>query len=136
MKYIFRISSIIFRISLLLVPIVAFIASILVGAAGHSSNFKKTDDLLFVFCITTFIVLTFYENLKKETQSRVPFLLALILTLISFVFLIYFIVDTFFISEYKNESNPIFNGLLGFFSVINFVVLAGLLFDRKTLRTS
>ena len=70
MKYVFRVSSIIFRTGLLLVPLVTCIASIFVGAAGHSSNFKKTDYLLFVFCITTFIVLTAYENIKKKTKSK------------------------------------------------------------------
>lgn len=133
MKYVFRISSIIFRTGLLLVPIVAFIASALVGTAGHSSNFKKTDYLLFVFCITTFIVLTVYENIKKKEKTNVIFLLALVLTLISAVFLIYFIVDAFFLNEYKEESNPVYNGFLGIFSVINFIVLAGFFLDKRTL---
>lgn len=48
MKFIFAISSIIFRVCLLLVPVGSFIALIFVGTAGHGYQFKKTDYLLFV----------------------------------------------------------------------------------------
>ena len=138
MKFVFKFSSLIYRIILFLIIPFAFIANFLVAAAGHNKSFSSTDYLLFAFALTTVISLTIYESstteYKAESKILFPFVVCLVLT--SIIVQLYIQIDTIFVCHCFKENGVIANSLFLSFMLVSLLVLVGLLRNKKRLGTT
>jgi hypothetical protein len=132
MELIYKLCSIIYRLVLALVIPVCFVAKILVGAAGHNSDFIWSDYLLFAFSVITVILLTIlFRNRELESQVRSFIRVAcIILVSISVVFEIYGLYDFFTNSEFSIGDN-IGLSIVLLFTIITLIVLRRIVKDKN-----
>ena len=135
MKFVFKISSLIYRIILFLIVPFAFIANFLVAAAGHNKSFSSTDYLLFAFALTTVISSTIYESSKIENKAERKHLFSFVICLVltSIIVQLYIQIDTIFVCQCFKENGVIAKLLFVFFMLISVLVLVGLLRNKKRL---
>ncbi len=87
MNQIFKLSATIYQFLLILIIPLLVIAKFLVGAAGHNSEFKISDYILFMYLIIVLALLTFLK--KSNPSSTIKIAVRNILLLLIFASIIY-----------------------------------------------
>lgn len=134
MKLLYKISSIIYRFTLMLaIPLLLF-GNFLTAAAGHNRNFSWTDYLMFVYLIGTVVLLTLYYRIERENSrtSNFLFLISTGLVLTSIVVALYELYDIFFICKCFEIGDKITSILISFFVIIATIVVTGLIREKET----
>ena len=132
MNYLFKLCSIIYRIALLLVLPVFFVAQVFVGAAGHSAHSQWYDYLLVTGCLTTVILLTTLFNLDKDDSAvrNVIRYACIVLVSVSVAFEVYGLYDLWSASNYTEE-DVIGIAIFLFITLISITVLWGVIRDKR-----
>ena len=132
MRYVYKICSIVYRLLLILVIPMIFIAKIIVGSAGHNSDYNCSDYLasaFIVITVTTMTILSFMDDQKSQIKNGLRYA-AVTFVSISIVFEIYGLYEMLRDTEFTAGEN-VLTASIFLFSIISSIVLWGLMKDKK-----
>jgi hypothetical protein len=109
-----------------------FIAKIIVGSAGHNSDYNCSDYLasaFIVITVTTMTILSFMDDQKSQIKNGLRYA-AVTFVSISIVFEIYGLYEMLRDTEFTAGEN-VLTASIFLFSIISSIVLWGLMKDKK-----
>ena len=128
MTNLYKVCSVIYRILLVLIIPVTFIAQFLVAVAGHNSDSSRSDYLVFTFIIITVALLTILSNVDREKRQVRSILryASICFVSISLCVELYGLYDIFKNGEFSPGEN-IISLIVFLFTIISVIVLLGLI---------
>ena len=133
MNTIYKISLKIYRAILILIIPLSLIAKFLVGAAGHNSETKNEDYLLFAFVVVTITLLTILKSSKITILVRNVIRFAVIVLIsLNIIFLFYGLYDEYLVymdNNFQNGDN-ILIAIIILLILLSTTSIAGVLKDK------
>jgi hypothetical protein len=130
MAFAYKLCAVIYRLVLALLIPVFLVAQILVGAAGHNSDFKWPEYLGLAFIVITVTLLTILFNIEDQ-KTRVYSIIryaSIALVSVSIVFEIYGLYDLFSNNDFSKDVIPI--SIVFLFTIISLTVLSGIIKEK------
>lgn len=130
-----RISFNIFKFSAIGFILLFFLATVIVGAAGHSSGDSSSLFAIALFSLILFLLINYYQK-RTTTGKRIRLIFKILIVIIILATVLLSILGIFALQQHRIEPLTTFVCLvLGLYSISGFLILKFIFWDNKLTST-